>query len=112
MESLPDVRGEMPFFELSSDFMAIGPVGSPYWTAINPALAVRLGLNQKHDVARSRFVDPDDRGRVLTHDGSPLLVDWTIREEGDVSYWIGRERSASVVRELHHRLKNNLQFIV
>lgn len=100
-----------PFFDRSSEFMAIGPEGTTRWTAVNPALAARLGWTPE-DAAARELVDALDRSRVLCRDGSYLVVEWDVSADGGIAYWMGRERKTDVVRELQHRLKNNLQVLL
>ena len=99
------------FFQLASDFMAAGPTGSDYWTALNPAFANRLGIPGA-DGELLKVPHPRDPSRLVSRDGSYVDVDWTVREEDGVTYWVGREKNLHQARELHHRLKNNLQFVI
>ena len=91
--------------------MAISPAGATVWTAINPAFAARLGLGA-NDNGPFDLADRVDPSRVTAPDGSVVMVNWTVHQDGASTLWVGRERTANVLRELHHRLKNNLQIIL
>jgi two-component sensor histidine kinase len=95
------------FFRLGSDLMAVGPAGSSQWTALNPALAARLGFTEENVAVAD--LDPHN---LTSRDGTRLAVDWTVHEADGLAYWVGRERRPNLARELHHRLKNNLQFVL
>lgn len=91
--------------------MAVGPAGGATWSTINPALAKALRLPGE-EKGPFNFADPLDTSRVVAADGSLLIVDWTVHEEGSLAFWVGRERTVQRTRELHHRLKNTLQIMV
>ena len=74
--------------------------------SIRPSLR-DLGSRRKSTVPAE--LDPNELTAV---DGSRMTVDWTIQEIDGTADRIGRERQFSPVRELHHRLKNNLQFVL
>ena len=95
------------FFELASDLMAIGPAGSPTWTSVNPALLARLGFP-----AGSISPSDLDPHHLIDCDGSLVPIDWSIHEVDGLSCWVGRERRPNLARELQHRLKNHLQFVL
>jgi hypothetical protein len=49
---------------------------------------------------------------LLCSDGARLHVHWKIVSGDGVDYWIGREASTDIVREVHHRIKNHLQMLI
>jgi len=65
--------------------MAVGPAGSAQWTAVNPALAARLGLAEGSGVVLD--LDPHN---LTTRDGTCVAVDWTVHEADGLAYWLGR----------------------
>ena len=101
-----------PFFDHSSDFLAVGPSGTPAWTAVNRTLAARLGRLPEDVLARDPMIEPGNPALLLCSDGTPLHVEWNIVPGAGVDYWIGREVSKHVVRDIHHKIKNHMQMLL
>ena len=100
-----------PFFDRSSDFLAVSRSGTPEWTLVNGTLAARLGWSPEEVLDRN-LVDGGNPGVLPCSDGTELHVDWKIVPGDGVDYWIGREALPDVIREVHHRVKNHLQMLI
>ena len=101
-----------PFFDHSSDFLAVGPHGTAAWIAVNRTLAARLGGSPEEVLARNPIIDPGNPALLLCSDGTPLQVEWNIVPGAGVDYWIGREVATHLVREIHHKIKNHMQMLI
>lgn len=101
-----------PFFDYTSDFLAVGPSRTASWTAVNRALAERLGRSPREVLAGDPMIEPGNPAFLLCSDGTRLHVQWNIVPGAGVDYWIGREVSTSVVRDIHHKIKNHMQMLI
>jgi hypothetical protein len=100
-----------PFFDLSSDFLAISPPGTHHWTAVNRTLAERLGCTPA-EIISGHPLAAGGPAVLACSDGTHVRVEWKTVPGDGVDLWIGREVAVDLIGEIHHRIKNHMQMLV